>query len=270
MKPDRAKAPGSDGRGLAEPGFGIAGLRFADGLTRRPGCSTNRARSGMLRHLMQGGDRNQPELRPELFRRVDESPDPLFYREPRLVTHIDDATIEALTELYRELLPAGARVLDLMSSWVSHLPSEVRYARVAGLGMNRQELDRNPRLDERCVHDLNSDPELPYPDQSFDAVVNAVSVQYLIRPVEVFTSVRRVLSPGGLHLIATSHRLFPTKAVQVWQALGPEDRMRLLANYLERAGGYQRPELLDRSPAGADPLWVVVARRSDESLPGAA
>ena len=201
MKPDRAKAPGSDGRGRAEPGFGIAGLRFADGLTRRPGCSTNRARSGMLRHLMQGGDRNQPELRPELFRRVDESPDALFYREPRLVTHIDDATIEALTKLYRELLPAGGRVLDLMSSWVSHLPPEIHYARVAGLGMNRADLERNPRLDEHCVHDLNADPELPYPDQSFDAVVNAVSVQYLIRPVEVFASVRRVLAPGGLPLI---------------------------------------------------------------------
>ena len=217
---------------------------------------------------MEGEDRNQPELRPELFRRVDESPDALFYREPRLVTHIDDATIEALTKLYRELLPAGGRVLDLMSSWVSHLPPEIHYARVAGLGMNRAELERNPRLDERCVHDLTADPELPYPDQSFDAVVNAVSVQYLIRPVEVFASVRRVLAPGGLHLIATSHRLFPTKAVQVWQVLGPEDRMRLLANYLERAGGYGRPELLDRSPPGADPLAVVVATRSDEILPG--
>jgi len=33
---------------------------------------------------------------------------------------------------------AGAAVLDLMSSWVSHLPPEKRYSRVMGHGMNAQ------------------------------------------------------------------------------------------------------------------------------------
>jgi hypothetical protein len=127
----------------------------------------------------------------DLFRRLDESPDTDFYAMPRLVTHIDDATIAALTALYRERIPAGARVLDLMSSWVSHLPADVAYVWVAGLGMNAEELAHNPRLDERVVHDLNVSPTLPWDDGLFDAVVNAVSIQYLVRPVEVFAEIRR-------------------------------------------------------------------------------
>jgi SAM-dependent methyltransferase len=201
-------------------------------------------------------------LSPDLFRRLDESPDADFYAVPRLVTHIDDATIAALTALYRERIPAGARVLDLMSSWMSHLPADVAYACVAGLGMNAEELARNPRLTERVVRDLNATPALPWADGVFDAVVNAVSIQYLVRPVEVFAEVRRVLRPGGLHIVATSHRMFPTKAIAAWHALQPADRLALVCRYVELAGGYDEPRVLDRSPRDADPLWIVLASRS--------
>jgi SAM-dependent methyltransferase len=204
-----------------------------------------------------------PVLPRELFQRIDESADERFYSEPRLVTHIDDATIAALTQVYRELVPAGAHVLDLMSSWVSHLPPEVDYGRVVGVGMNRVELARNPRLTTFLVHDLNRCPELPFADATFDAVLNAVSIQYLTNPVEVFVSVRRVLRPGGIHVVATSHRMFPTKAVAAWHSLEPMDRMRLIGAYFELAGGFGAPRLLDRSPCGADPLWVVTARRTN-------
>ena len=200
-------------------------------------------------------------LPPEFLRRMDESPDVEFYRAPRLVTHIDDATIGALTQLYRELIAPGAAVLDLMSSWVSHLPPEVVYGRVAGLGMNRIELTRNPRLSEFVVHDLNAIPELPFPDATFDAVLNAVSVQYLTRPIEVYASVARVLKPGGLAIVAMSHRCFPTKAIAAWHALSAEDRLRLVASYFQLTGAYDPPQFLDRSPAAADPLWIVSARR---------
>jgi SAM-dependent methyltransferase len=199
-------------------------------------------------------------LPPELFRRFDESPDAEFYAGPRLVTHIDDATIAALTQLYREVLPPVGGILDLMSSWVSHLPPEIPYGRVAGLGLNRVELEHNPRLTDLVVHDLNAEPELPYADASFDAVVNAVSIQYLTRPVEVYASVRRVLRPGGLALVAMSHRCFPTKAILAWHSCSPEERVRLVQVYFEAAGGYEPAVFLDRSPAGADPLWVVTAR----------
>lgn len=205
---------------------------------------------------------NPDPLPPELFTRVDESPDALFYREPRFVTHIDDASIEALRQVYRELIPAGSTVLDLMSSWVSHLPDDVPFRRVVGLGLNPQELEENPQLADRVVHDLNAEAELPFPDDTFDAVLNAVSIQYLTRPVEVFASVQRVLKPGGVHIVAVSHRMFPTKAIAVWQALSAEDRIRLVAAYFQLAGGFEPPCFLDRSPQNADPLWVVFAARA--------
>lgn len=200
-------------------------------------------------------------LPPHFFLRQDMSSDRFFYESPRLVNHMDDATSEALTGLYRELVPPDARVLDLMSSWVSHLPPERSFARVAGLGMNAEELEANPALTERVVHDLNADPALPYEDASFDVALCAVSVQYLTEPVDVFREVGRVLAPGGLLLVSFSHRLFPTKAVAIWQQLGPQDRVRLIATYLGLAGGFAEPVFLDRSPQGADPLWVVGAQR---------
>ena len=203
-----------------------------------------------------------PALPPEFFQRQDPQPDELFYQEPRYVTHIDDATIEAITDLYREIIPPGSRVLDLMSSWISHLPTDVSYERVSGLGMNEQELATNPQLDDYVVHNLNDRPELPVPDDSFDFVINAVSVQYLTRPTEVFASIRRVLKPGGLSIVAFSHRLFPTKAVSVWQQLNRDDRARLVASYHVLAGGFDEPMFVDRSPEDADPLWAVIAKKA--------
>jgi SAM-dependent methyltransferase len=180
---------------------------------------------------------------------------------PRLVAHIDPETIAALTQYYREVLAPGAALLDAMSSWISHLPPEVSYARVSGLGMNQAELDANPRLSDRVVHDLNAVPELPYPDASFDAVLNAVSVQYLKRPVEVFASVRRVLRPGGLSVVAMSHRCFPTKAIRAFHFLDKQGRLELVSRYHELAGGFEPAQQIDRSPPRGDPLWIVAARK---------
>ena len=203
---------------------------------------------------------------PQAFRRVDESADDRFYSVPRLVTHIDDAAIAAVTRLYRETLPAGGRVLDLMSSWVSHLPDDVGYAEVVGLGMNAVELSRNPRLARHVVHDLNADPTLPFGDASFDAAVCCVSIDYLTRPVEVGREVGRVLVKGGPFVVTFSNRCFPTKAVAAWHALDDAGRVELVAGYLREAGNFGEIEALDRSPpreqGGRDPLYAVIGRRA--------
>ena len=200
-----------------------------------------------------------PEFPDRFFEREDDAPDSLFYGEPRFVAHIDDDTIAALTAYYGEFLPSGSRVLDLMSSWISHLP-DVHYARVSGLGMNERELAANPRLTDAVVHDLNVDPRLPYEDAAFDRAVIAVSVQYLVRPLEVFRDLGRVLAPGGRVAVAMSHRCFPTKAILAFRALGPGDRVRLVSTYLHHAG-FVDLAFEDRSPPGADPLWIVVGTR---------
>ena len=206
---------------------------------------------------------DDPDLPPGFFARLDESDDAAFYAAPRFVVHVDEATIAALTGWYGEVLAPGAEVLDLMSSWVSHLPeaAALPLGRVVGLGMNAAELAANPRLAAYDVQDLNAEPRLPYPDACFDAALCAVSIQYLTRPVEVFTEVARVLRPGGRVAIATSHRCFPTKAIRAFNVLPARERLAVIATYLARAGGFAPAQLVDRSPPGTDPLWIVTALR---------
>ena len=196
----------------------------------------------------------------EFFRRSDESADEDFYQTPRFVAHIDQATIDALTAFFDEFIPPQSQVLDLMSSWISHLPDGLPLVRVAGLGMNEQELAANPRLTDHCVHNLNDQPCLPYEAGIFDRVTLAVSVQYLTRPVEVMASVHDVLADDGAICIAMSHRLFPTKAIAAFQQLTPDERIRVVIHYLERAG-FENVSFIDRSPPNADPLWLVIGRK---------
>jgi SAM-dependent methyltransferase len=196
------------------------------------------------------------------FHRLDESPDAEFYAAPRFVTHIDDGATAAVTELYREHLRPGAAVLDLMSSWVSHLPPEATYCRVVGLGMNAQELGANPRLDAWVVHDLNADPRLPFARDEFDGAGCCVSIDYLIRPVEVLRDLARVLGPGAPLVITFSNRRFPTKVIALWESLDDAGHMQLVEHYVEAAGGWHEVVALDRSPAAGDPLFAVVARRA--------
>ena len=194
------------------------------------------------------------------FRKRDPSPDPLFYAEPRFVTHIDDRAIRAVTALYRDAFAPGDRLLDLMSSWVSHLPGDVAYGEVTGVGLNRAELDANPRLARRIVQDLNADPVLPLADASFEGAACCVSVQYLEAPVAVFREVLRCLVPGAPFVVTVSDRCFPTKAVAIWGA--GVDHADLVSLYLHRAGfarvSAARPLARD---GGGDPLLAVTGRR---------
>lgn len=202
-----------------------------------------------------------PPFQPDHFRRVDENDDALFYRQPRLVAHIDDHAIAALTDHYRQVLPRRARLLDLMSSWISHWPQDLNPSRAAGLGMNAQELQRNPALSDHLIHDLNRDPTLPYDDHEFDAVTIAVSVQYLTQPLNVFAEIARILTPGGVCVVSFSNRCFPTKAIWLWQGLPDDAHLRQVAAYFHYAGGFDRIESHDLSPSPGrtDPLWVVQA-----------
>jgi SAM-dependent methyltransferase len=199
---------------------------------------------------------------PRSFARLDDAPDEQFYEAPRLVTHIDDAAIAAVTQLYRELFPAGGAILDLMSSWISHLPADVSYGKVVGLGMNSVELDANPRLDLRIVQNLNETPRLPFEDSSFDGAAICVSVQYLTQPIAVFREVGRVLRAGAPLAVTFSNRCFPTKAVAIWQALDDEGHARLVQRYFEEAGNWTESQTFERTSRGArgDPLYAVVAR----------
>lgn len=215
-------------------------------------------------HSVPADDHGFP---PGFFDRDDPSPDDRFYLPPRLVTHIDDGAVAAVGALYAELGIDGSaaeprRVLDLMSSWVSHFvvpPTEL-----TALGMNETELVANDSATARVVQDLNVDPTLPFVDSSFDAVVCCVSIDYLTRPVEVLAEAARVLRPAGAVAITFSNRCFHTKAVHGWLATDDEGRCAIVVEYLRRAGGFTEPEVSLRTPPASwgDPLYAVLARRA--------
>jgi SAM-dependent methyltransferase len=215
--------------------------------------------------MSPGEDDRYAGFPPGFFDRADDRPDGVFYAPSRLVTHIDDAAIAAVGDLYAELAidgsaPGPRRVLDLMSSWVSHFrtpPSEL-----VVLGMNAGELAANPAATERVVHDLNADPRVPLPDADVDAVVCCVSIDYLTRPIEVLADVGRALRPGGPLVITFSNRCFPTKAVRGWLATDDDQHGWVVAELVRRTGLFDEPRVELRTPSGVgDPLYAVTATR---------
>ncbi len=197
------------------------------------------------------------KLFPEFFRRADERADHYFYRQPRFVSHIDDAASEAASELYDELLPENGRVLDLMSSYYSHLPD--KFAGVTGLGLNREELDHNPSIDHSVIHDLNANVTLPFEDNSFDGSICTVSVQYMVHPIDTFYEVARSLKPGAPFVVTFSNRMFPTKAVLAWRSSDDASHLRLVRSYFENVQCFGRTYSQHHTPTGGDPLYALWA-----------
>jgi SAM-dependent methyltransferase len=202
--------------------------------------------------------------------KLDPSNDLLFYDAPRFVTHVDEGFIAQLTQLYGDRLQPKTRILDLMSSWVSHLPPEMAFDHVEGHGMNAEELARNPRLDSYFVQNLNENPQLPLEDGSFDAVLNTVSVQYLQQPEIVFAEVRRILKPGGIAIFSFSNRMFYQKAIAAWRDGSERDRVELVKQYFAQTPGFSEPVVQSKTGvtggiwqrlglAGGDPFHAVTA-----------
>src|SRR5246500_3898680 len=198
-------------------------------------------------------------LPPGAFAKLDNEDDEIFYEPPRLVCHIDDGAIAALTGFYRSVLPAGGALLDLMSSWVSHLPPEIGYKEVIGHGMNAAELAANRRLTRWFIQNLHRATKLPLADASLDAAMICVSIQYLQQPVAVLREVARLLRPGAPLVISFSNRCFWTKAVAIWRALDDEGHARLVERYLRHAG-FERIEthqLAEWVEGVSDPMTAV-------------
>ncbi len=213
-------------------------------------------------------------LEPSQRTKLDTSSDSLFYNSPRFVTHVDEGFISQLTELYRDRIPPNSRVLDFMSSWVSHLPTDISYAYIEGHGLNEEELARNKQLDHYFVQNLNENQTLPLEDRSFDAVVNTVSVQYIQYPEKIFAEVYRVLKPGGIAIFSFSNRMFYEKAIAAWRDNSEASRVTLVKQYFEAIPGFGNIETVVKKsevPAimqmmglgGGDPFYAVIAERME-------
>jgi SAM-dependent methyltransferase len=211
-------------------------------------------------------------LRPEQRSKLDDTNDIDFYDSPRFVTHVDEGFINRLKDLYREQLEPNTRILDLMSSWVSHLPDEMKFAHLEGHGMNASELAKNPRLDHYFVQNLNKNPKLTLNDADFDAVLNTVSVQYLQYPEAVFSEIHRILKPNGIGIVSFSNRMFYQKAIAAWRDGTDTSRLELVKQYFQSVDGFSKPEVLMRQMpqpsfwqmlgiVGGDPFYAVMARK---------
>jgi SAM-dependent methyltransferase len=212
-------------------------------------------------------------LRPEQRSKLDETEDSLFYDYPRFVTHVDNQFITQLTELYRARLKPNTRILDLMSSWVSHLPPDISFTHVEGHGLNEEELAKNPRLNHYFVQNLNLNPKLPLEDADFDAVLCTVSIQYLQYPEAIMTEIARILKPQGIVIISFSNRMFYQKAIAAWRDGTPNSRIQLVRKYIQSVPGFSNPELIVNQSSvtnnllqliglgSSDPFYAVIASK---------
>ena len=182
--------------------------------------------------------------------RIDNTDDSNFYDAPRFVTHIDDSAISALTKYYQEEFSAlnldKVDVLDLCSSWISHLPKDIQYGKVVGVGMNEEELKANKQLTDYSVQDMNKTPTLKqFEDNSFDVICNVVSVDYLTKPLEIFREMHRILRPNGMALMSFSNRCFPTKAIAMWLQADDIGRLTIVGSYYHYSAKWKSIEALD-------------------------
>ena len=200
-----------------------------------------------------------------------------------MVYHVDDHAVRLIGEYYEQVFPRTGRILDLCSSWVSHLPTgglnelaidtaehdladEEVPLHVIGIGMNEEELEANPVLSARLLQDLNTDPMIPTSVAPLDAATCVVSIDYLVKPIEVLTSLRERMVPGGMVHLIISDRCFPAKAVGRWLRVGEQEKLNMVGDYLWFSG-WRDIEVLTlcdgRSGGGPlglsrnDPLWVV-------------
>ena len=220
-------------------------------------------------------DSLNPIFQENAFSRMDEGDDAEFYSMDRFVSHIDALALQTVEKLIGELIiEENPHILDLMAGWDSHIPSQVKPSRVVGLGLNRDELKNNKALSEVIVHDINKNPQLPLPAETFDAVINTVSVDYMTKPIQVFREVGRILKPGGLFLVIFSNRLFPQKAVKIWQESSEDERVLLVEDFFRKTGMFEKtsvflskgkPRPKDDKYAGfgipSDPIYAVYGER---------
>ena len=222
-------------------------------------------------------DIENPLTSDQQLARLDSSNDALFYQDARFVEHVDEGAVKLMAQyiarVWQTTQPSA--VLDLCASHVSHFPptdtSSTRSSpqRVAGLGMNAQELQANPVLTEWVVQDLNVNPQLPYSENSFDLLFCQLSIDYLTKPLQVCREMARVLKPGGSCHILFSNRLFLQKAVALWTGADDIDHTFTVASYLHFGGEPSSWESISSRDLSVrkngrvvgDPMYVVTATK---------
>ena len=216
-----------------------------------------------------------PLFHPDAFTRLDDSPDTRFYETDRFVSHLDSLALKTVQNIISSLIiEKEPAILDLMAGWDSHMPDDLNVSDIVGLGLNENELKQNKQLTRHIIHDLNRNSHLPFPDDTFDVVVNTVSVDYMTQPTSVFKEVGRILKPGGLFLVIFSNRMFPQKAVKIWRESDENERVILVKDLFDLSGAFNetsffaskgKPRPKDDKYAHetpvSDPIYAVYAEK---------
>ena len=200
----------------------------------------------------------------------DNNDDSLFYSQPKYVHHLDICFRLRLNELYKKYLTNNSIILDLMSSWVSHLPEDYKFQKVIGHGLNRAELESNVRLDSFWIQDLNQKQKLPLDDLSVDYCLMVAAWQYLQEPEEIAMELRRIIRPKGKLIVSFSNRAFWTKTPRIWAEGSDFDRLNYISSILI-SQGWSKPELISEQTfykgffglmgCKGDPFFSVIATR---------
>ena len=203
--------------------------------------------------------------------KTDISDDEIFYQQPRFVHHLSDSFRIRLTNLYSEYLLDHHVILDLMSSWVSHLPPNIRYKKVIGHGMNEAELSSNERLDRFFVQNLNKKQNMPIEDSSVDVGLIVAGWQYLQYPEKVSLELSRVIKSDSLLIISFTNRAFWTKAPNIWTYSSEEKRIEYVTSVLT-SNGWRIEKILNEKTqdkklfgfysSESDPFFSVIARNN--------
>ena len=203
--------------------------------------------------------------------KIDNDDDQIFYKNPRYVHHLSDSFRTRLTDLYSEYLFTHQVILDLMSSWVSHLPLNIKYKEVIGHGMNEDELRSNKRLDRFWVQNFNKKQNMPIEDSTVDVGLIVAGWQYLQYPEQVSLELSRIIKPESLLIISFTNRAFWTKSPNIWTYSSEQNRIDYIKNILSYNGWRiekifnektQEKKLLGFYTAQSDPFFSVIARNN--------
>ena len=201
----------------------------------------------------------------------DISDDEIFYQQPRFVHHLSDSFRTRLTNLYSEYLLKHYIILDLMSSWVSHLPPNIRYKKVIGHGLNQAELSSNERLDSFFVKNLNKKQNMPIEDSSIDVGLIVAGWQYLQYPEKISLELSRIIKSDSLLIISFTNRAFWSKSPNIWTYSSEVKRIEYVTSILID-NGWRIEKILNEKTyqenlfglynSESDPFFSVIARNN--------
>ena len=203
--------------------------------------------------------------------KIDDSDDQIFYQNPRYVNHLSFSFRNRLTNLYSKYLYSNNVILDLMSSWVSHLPTNTKYKKIIGHGMNESELRANKRLDSFWVQNLNKIQILPIEDSSVDTGLIVAGWQYLQYPEKISLELSRIIKKDSLLIISFSNRAFWTKSPNIWTNSSEEGRIEYVKKVIS-SNGWSVEKILNEKTYDnklfglnfleSDPFFSVIARNN--------